>query len=709
MKQHPFTYDLGLDMNPTEGKLTFFEDGTITCTEKNILQFSVSSKDFEELKVQAGVGCGLIYAKSDENGNKVLCRFSMSGLKPAGEFCKVVNFYKLTGNAAIPDEKEDLICENCGRTRIAEINVCVFCYNKLSVMKRAFGFLRPYAKTVTITQILNALGLAAFLVAPILTQQLIDRHLEPQIGTWGQVIIIAGAMLFTRVFAEVITILSQRRFNQATISVFNDMRVESYRKLQSHSLSLFAKRTPGDLIRRIMDDTDTVGEFLTDWGRWVLEMILMFFIAIFILFFTNWQLSLLVLVPIPFVAITMYGFQRVLRARFERQWRQSSRVNSILHDIIRGIRTVKSFGNEEREIKKYSKANHKLATISSENEVLWGVMFPPMGFVVSIGEFLILFFGGWMVINGTLTLGVLVQFTMYLAFIYNPLRWLVNVPRWLANATTSMVKVFELLDDESEIKAGVSPKDVPISGEVRFDHVHFGYKSYEPVLKGVDLKINPGEMIGLVGKSGVGKSTLINLAMRLYDPNNGKITINETDIRHMTPDHLHENMGVVFQDNFLFAGTFFDNIVYGKPDATLDEVIAASKAANAHDFITQSADGYNTLIGEGGQTLSGGERQRLSIARAIIKNPEILILDEATSSLDVETESSIQESLARVTKGRTTIAIAHRLSTLRNADRIVVLDEGNVAEVGTHTELLRKKGIYYGLVMAQRQNSKKVL
>jgi ATP-binding cassette subfamily B protein len=283
---------------------------------------------------------------------------------------------------------------------------------------------------------------------------------------------------------------------------------------------------------------------------------------------------------------------------------------------------------------------------------------------------------------------------------------MVMLPRWLADATTSMVKLFEIMDEEPEIGETEGQRKVPISGEVRFENVSFGYKSYEPVLKGIDLDIKPGEMIGLVGKSGVGKSTLINLVMRLYDPNIGRILNNGVDIRDIPPNYLHESIGVVFQDPFLFAGSYYDNIAYAKPDATTEEIIAAAKAANAHDFIVQTADGYNTLIGEGGQSLSGGERQRLSIARAIIKNPDILILDEATSSLDVETEAVIQESLGRLVKGRTTIAIAHRLSTLRNADRLVVLDEGVVAEVGTHIELLRKKGIYYKLVMAQRQSSK---
>jgi len=717
MKEYIFEYDLGLDMSPGSGRLIFKEDGNITIQETGVpAALTLATTDVEELAVRAGVGCGLMYVKfkkpnDDESAVapdfKTLCRFTMSGLDPAGEFCKIVNYYIKTGVADIPDTVEKRACEKCNRPLVKDIRVCVFCYNQFSVLKRAGTFLKPYAKTLTISQILSMLTQITFLSAPIFTRHLIDSHWTYPFTTFASMGILITIMFIVRFSGQGLFIMTARIFNKAAIHFGNDLRVETYRRLQSHSMTLFAKRTPGDLIRRIMDDTGVISEFFTDLARWMLEMILMITIALVILFITNWRLALLVVIPIPIVFIAAYNFRMLMRARFERQWRKGAKVNSILHDIIKGIRTVKAFGNEEREIKKFADVNHELATIGSNNEVLFSLMFPPLGFITGIGEFLVLFFGGWMVLNNTITIGVLIQFSMFMGFIFWPLRVLTNVPRWVINTTTSMVKVFEILDDETEIVVATEPKNVPISGDVAYDNVTFGYKSYEPVLKGIDLKIKPGEMIGLVGKSGVGKSTLINLAMRLYDPNAGMIAINNTDIRDISPDHLHENTGVVFQDTFLFAGTFFENIAYGKPGASYEEVIAASKAANAHEFIIQTADGYDTPVGEGGQTLSGGERQRLSIARAIIKNPDLLILDEATSSLDVETESLIQDSLNRITEGRTTVAIAHRLSTLRNADRLVVLDEGGVAEVGTHRELLSKKGLYYGLVMAQRQSSRK--
>ncbi len=706
MKVYTFPYDLGLDMKPGKGELQFNEQGNIAVMWQGIKTDEFSAGNVKEAAVIAGVGCGLMFVTMADDTDKVLCRFSMSGLKEAGEFCKVVNYFVQTKTALIPDEKEVHYCETCGRPLVEGMNVCLFCFNKRGLLKRALGLTKPHAKKLLSSQLWMMVSSVLFLLTPLFSRFLLDNYFEPKRGPFVDVLILGLGMLIARALGEVIFILSARVYNRATIGFANDLRTMTYDKLQKLSMTSLAKRTPGDLIRRIMEDTTTIKDFMSDAGRWAVEQSIMFVVVMTILLLTNPGLALLVFLPVPIVMVALSQFWKFIRNRYERQWRKNSQCQSILHDIIRGIRTVKAFGNEEIEIAKFSKVTRELAEVQSNNEVLWSLLFPAITFFTGIGEFLVLYFGGKGILDGTMSIGVLNQFVMYIGFIYAPLRWLVSFPRWLADAMTSMVKVFEILDEEPDIAEKDSVKNVPISGNVAFDGVTFGYKSYEPVLKDVSLTINPGEMVGIVGRSGTGKSTLINMLMRLYDPNTGKISINGADLRDMSPRHLHENIGVVFQDSFLFAGTIYDNIAYGKPGATPEEVIAACKAANAHDFIMQTADGYNTLLGEGGHTISGGERQRLSIARAIIKNPDVLILDEATSSLDVETESAIQESLNSLTKGRTTVAIAHRLSTLRSADRLIVLDKGKVAEAGTHVELLKKKGIYYKLVMAQRQTSK---
>ncbi len=709
---------VGFDLSDSgvlcNGKLSF-RDGAVYTELDGKKVFESSLEGIEEICLRTYVGCGVLElmpadSPPDMSANIQVCRFSMSCVEELGEFCKVVNHWLHTGEETQMSTDDFRVCPKCGRHYAKGMSTCLFCVEKSYLAKKLALLAKPYLPALLFAGFFVTLSSVCAAFLPILNEKLVDDYLMNTAlsvdETVKGIITLAVLMGVSQALSRIFTVFSNRRANLASGLLSNDLRTLVFDKMQRLSVSSVSRKTAGDLMKRISKDTETVKNFITEQGLYAVEKLVMFIVILIILLRISPLLTLIVLLPVPAVLWAITEFWSRIRVRYEKQWRCESRANSILHDIVKGIRVVKTFGSEEREIKKFADASLKLADVSVSNEHIWALTFPVLSFFMGIGEFFVLYFGGRMVINGTMTAGQLLEFNLFLAYIYQPLRWMSNLPRRLGEVATSLVKIFEIIDEKHEMTDAENPVPAELDGDMVFTDVRFGYKAYEPVLKDINLTVKSGEMIGLVGHSGAGKSTLINLIMRLYDTDSGSITIGGRDIKQMSQKEFREKIGVVFQETFLFTGSVYENIVYARPGATPAEVIAAAKAANAHEFIMKLSDGYNTIVGEDGHNLSGGERQRISIARAVLRNPAILILDEATSALDPETEEAIQEALAKLVKGRTTFAIAHRLSTLRNADRLVVIEKGRIAEVGTHRDLLIKNGIYANLVMAQRQTSK---
>ncbi len=708
-----------------------FQQGLLLLSENRLLACEAGSqgvwKSWElrtGLRLQhhdhAGVATLELIAQEDEPVLLASWRYTLehnvAALRLIEKFDKQVDAIA-TG---LPPETEEFVaCPTCKALLEPGQEECPICTRELHTppstwtLFRLWRFARPYRWQLLTGFLLTLASTGATLVPPYLTMPLMDEVLIPfQNGKpidWPLVGMYLGGLTVAALLAWVLGWI--RTYILALVSerIGRDLRTTTYDHLMGLSLEYFGGKRTGDLIARLGNETDRINVFLSlDLLNFATDVLMITMTAV-ILFSINPWLALVTLLPLPFIAWLIHFVREKLRTGFERIDRVWAEVTNVLADTIPGIRVVKAFAQEKREAERFREANQRNLAMNDRLNKTWSVFSPTVTLLTEIGLLVVWVFGIWQIAHNNSTVGVLTAFLAYIGRFYTRLDSMSRIVSATQRAAAATKRIFDILDHVSSVPQPVNPRPMPqVTGQISMHDVGFRYGN-RSVIRNLDLDIQPGEMIGLVGHSGSGKSTLVNLICRFYDVTQGSVRIDGVDIRSIAIADYRRHIGLVLQEPFLFFGTIAENIAYGKPEATRAEIIAAARAAHAHEFILRLPQGYDSLVGERGQGLSGGERQRISIARALLINPRILILDEATSAVDTETEKEIQKALDNLVLGRTTIAIAHRLSTLRKADRLVVMDRGQIVEIGNHDDLMAREGHYYRLYQAQQRNNAEIV
>ncbi|WP_304270727.1 lipid A export permease/ATP-binding protein MsbA [Phascolarctobacterium succinatutens] len=565
---------------------------------------------------------------------------------------------------------------------------------------RALKYIKPYWKRGLAAGICTIIAAGGTAYLPFVIKDMVDQVLSEKNTTMLNWIVLSIIVVF--VIRGIAYYGQSYLMNYVGQRVIIDIRKAVFEKLQRLSMSFYDKHKTGTIMSYVTNDVSALQSAMVDN---VVEMItetVILVASIVMMIYLDWKLFLVTFATFPVVLFFIDNFGKRIRKSGSRIQEAAADITSVLQEVASSPRVIKSFVREGYEVDRFDKENMNNFRANMKYAQLSSTLTPTIEFVAAVGVSIILWYGGNSVINGSITAGSLVAFLTYAVNISNPIKRLSRVIGNIQKALAAAQRVFDVLDLPEDIKNAPDAKALPkVKGDVRFNDVSFAYNENEEVLSHVSFEVKPGEMVAFVGPSGAGKSTVASLLPRFYDAINGSITIDGQDIRKVTLDSLREQVGIVPQETVLFNGSVYDNILYGRLDATREEVEAAAKAANAHDFIMQLPDGYETMLGDRGMNISGGQRQRISIARAILKNPQILILDEATSALDTESERVVQEALDRLMVGRTSFVIAHRLSTIKNADKIMVLEKGQLIEQGNHDELMAMDGLYAHLYKIQ--------